>query len=36
MNETRQQLESASSIGPGDMIEIQNSLTQRALELQNR
>jgi feruloyl esterase len=31
-----QQLESASSIGPGDIIEIKNSLTQRALELPNR
>jgi feruloyl esterase len=31
-----QQVESASSIGPGDIIEIKNSLTQRALELPNR
>ena len=30
------QIESASSIGPGDIIEIKNSLTQRALELPNR
>jgi feruloyl esterase len=30
------QTESASSIGPGDIIEIKNSLTQRALELPNR
>jgi feruloyl esterase len=31
-----QQTESAASIGPGDIIEIKNSLTQRALELPNR
>lgn len=31
-----QQPESASSIGPGDIIQIKNSLTQRALELPNR
>jgi feruloyl esterase len=31
-----QQVESASSVGPGDIIEIKNSLTQRALELPNR
>jgi feruloyl esterase len=31
-----QQTESAGSIGPGDIIEIKNSLTQRALELPNR
>ena len=30
------QIESASSIGPGDIIQIKNSLTQRALELPNR
>jgi feruloyl esterase len=30
------QIESASSIGPGDIIEIKNSLTQRALELPDR
>ena len=31
-----QQVESASSIGSGDIIEIKNSLTQRGLELPNR
>jgi len=31
-----QQLESASSIGPRDIIEIKNSFTQRALVLPNR
>jgi feruloyl esterase len=31
-----QQTESAASIGPGDIVEIKNSLTQRALELPNR
>jgi len=31
-----QQTESAASIGPGDIIEIKNSLAQRALELPNR
>jgi feruloyl esterase len=31
-----QQIESASSIGPGDIVQIKNSLTQRALELPNR
>jgi feruloyl esterase len=30
------QIESASSIVPGDIVEIKNSLTQRALELPNR
>jgi feruloyl esterase len=31
-----QQIESASSIVPGDIVQIKNSLTQRALELPNR
>ena len=31
-----QQTESASSITPGDIVEIKNALTQRALELPNR
>jgi feruloyl esterase len=31
-----QQVESASSINSGDILEIKNSLTQRALELPNR
>jgi len=31
-----QQVESASSITPGDIVLIKNSLTQRALELPNR
>ena len=31
-----QQTESADSIGPGDIVQIKNSLTQRALELPNR
>jgi len=31
-----QQVESASSIGPGDIVQIKNSLTQRALELPSR
>jgi hypothetical protein len=30
------QTESASSIVPGDIVQIKNSLTQRALELPNR
>ena len=30
------QIESASSIVPGDIVQIKNSLTQRALELPNR
>src|ERR1700730_7802587 len=31
-----QQIESAGSIVPGDIVQIKNSLTQRALELPNR